>query len=57
VRTVQFWIYAPIFPFGLLPTPLGGEVLLTAVAAEIRPLAHSHCCIYLHFAVLLVLLM
>jgi hypothetical protein len=33
----------------LLPASLGGEVLIpTAVAAEIRPLAHAHCCMYLH---------
>jgi hypothetical protein len=41
----------------MFPAPLGGEVLLTAVAAEIRPLAHAHCCIYFVFAVLLVVLM
>jgi hypothetical protein len=35
-----------MFPFVLLPAPFGGEVLLTAVAAEIRPLAHAHCCIF-----------
>jgi hypothetical protein len=46
-----------MFPFVLLPAPLGGEVLLTAAAAEIRPLSPTPTAVFFVFAVLLVVLM